>query len=105
MDLPFIADLLPLQNKWLAGFDWLQFKLRELQVIEFLQSKNGSLGTHAKSKKVGKVTCNPFMIEKLHCNGAITICSDPNVVDHINIWNIWPVKQVMGNHKQVKLNL
>ena len=37
---------------------------------------------------LGQLTCGPFMIEQVHCNGTITICRNANVEDRINIRNV-----------------
>ena len=45
------------------------------------------------------------MIEQLHCNETITIQRNANVVDWINIWNVWLFKQATENQEKVWLNL
>ncbi len=50
--------------------------------------------------KLGKLTRGPFVIERVHCNGTITIRRIANVVDRINIRNVRPFRRAAGNHKQ-----
>jgi hypothetical protein len=40
------------------------------------------------------------MIERVHCNGTITIRRNANVVDRINIRNVRPFRRAVGDHEQ-----
>ena len=101
MDLPFVADLLLLRNKRQALIDYNlrreNLKRRNfdyepgMEVLELTPNPN----------KLGKLTRGPFTIERVHCNGTITIRRNANVVDRINIRNVRPFRRAEGNHEQV----
>ena len=101
MDLPFVADLLLLRNKRQALIDY-NLRRENLKRRNFdYEPGMEMLELTLNPNKVGKLTRGPFTIERILCNGTITIRRNANVVDRINIRNVWPFKRAEGNHEQV----
>ena len=102
IDLPFVADLLlfALRDKRQVLIDYNlrreNAKRRNLdyepgmEVVELTPNPN----------KLGKLTRGPFVIERVHCNGTITIRRIANVVDRNIIRNVRPFRRAAGDHEQ-----
>ena len=92
-DLPFVADLLLLKDKKQALIDYnLRRENQKRRTFDY-QPGQQVLEILPDPKKLGRLTAGPFPIERVHCNGTVTIRRSPNVVDRVNIRRIRPFFQ------------
>ncbi len=85
MDLPFVADLLTLRNK---RQELIDYNLRrENYKRRSFDSQPGQwvLELVANPTKLGLRTKGPYRVERVHCNGTLTIRRTENMVDRLNI--------------------
>jgi hypothetical protein len=100
IDLPFVVDLLLLRNKRQALIDYnLRRENAKRRNFDYEPGME-VLELTPNPTKLGKLTRGPFMIERVHCNGTITIRRNANVVDRINIRNVRPFRRAAGDHEQ-----
>ena len=90
MDLPFVADLLLLRNKRQELIDYnlqrenykrINFDYQPGQWILELVSNPTSMGIRTKG---------PYQIQRVHCNGTLTIRRTANIIDRLNIRQVRP---------------
>ena len=93
MDLPFVADLLLLRNKRQELIDYnLRRENYKRRTFDY-QPGQWILELIPNPTKTGLRTKGPYQIQRVHCNGTITIRRTANITDRLNIRQVRPFFQ------------
>ncbi|KAI2502032.1 transposition [Fragilaria crotonensis] len=90
MDLPFVADLLLLRNKRQELIDYnLRRENYKRRTFDY-QPGQWILELIPNPTKTGLRTKGPYQIQRVHCNGTITIRRTANITDRLHIRQVRP---------------
>ncbi len=85
MDLPFVAVLHTLRNKRQELIDYNLRRENYKRRSSDSQPGQWVLELVANPTKLGLRTQGPYRVERVHCNGTLTIRRTENMVDRLNI--------------------
>jgi transposase InsO family protein len=98
MDLPFVADLLLLRNKRQQLIDYnLRRENYKRRNFDY-QPGQWVLELTTNPGKLGQSTKGPYRIDRVHCNGTVSIRRTENIVDRVNIRHVRPYFVAEGNN-------
>ena len=85
MDLPFVADLLLLRNKRQQLIDYnLRRENYRRRSFDY-QPGQWVLELTTSPGKLRQSTKGPYRVDRVHCNGTVSIRRTENIVDRVNI--------------------
>ena len=91
-DLPFLTDIIALQNTWQHLVDMRLLRKNAARISHDYQVTDQVLkkSVLSLSDKMKPSFTGPHEITLVHTNGTVTICLSDNVTEHINIRQIKP---------------
>jgi hypothetical protein len=89
LGIPLIADILAIQNnhQLLVDKRLLRANIKHDYAVGDLVWKCNYIGLPDKLKPT---VSGPYLVQRVHANGTVTIGLSPRVSEHINIWRIHP---------------
>jgi hypothetical protein len=93
LDIPLIADLHLLQQKRQALVDERVFQANRVRISHDYQPQDEVLILAYKPDKLAPRATGPFVIERVHANGTVTIRRSPHVTERINIRRLRPYRR------------
>ena len=93
LDIPLIADLHLFQQKRQALIDERLFQANCSRISHDYQPQEEVLLLKYKPDKLEPRAEGPFVIERVHVNGTVTIRRNPYVTERINIRRIRPFRR------------
>ena len=93
LDIPLIADLHLLQQKRQALIDERLNCTNRMRILHDYQPAEEVMILTYKPDKLETRAIGPFVIQRVHTNGTVTIRQNPFVTERINIRRIRPFRR------------